>query len=105
MKNWTILRDRSPVADKDRHRDKVKNAPRKEADCKVPETKMISDLATHIESLEGALTAKQVSKFTGIGKSVIYDLASRDAIPCYRVGSMVRFDPKDVANWWRGKKQ
>ena len=66
---------------------------------------MISDLATHIENLEGALTAKQVSKFTGISDKTIYELAARNAIPCYRVGSMVRFDPKDVAAWWRGKKQ
>jgi excisionase family DNA binding protein len=51
----------------------------------------------------GALTVKQVAKLTGIGKSTIYELADRNAIPCYRIGSMVRFDPKDVAEWWRGK--
>lgn len=66
---------------------------------------MISDLATHIESLDGALTAKQVAKFTGIGYATIYEMADDKRIPCYRIGSMLRFDPKDVAEWWRGKKQ
>jgi excisionase family DNA binding protein len=66
---------------------------------------MISDLATHIESLDGALTVKQVSKLTGIGKTTIYEYAAEAPIPCYRVGSILRFDPKEIAEWWRGKKQ
>lgn len=66
---------------------------------------MISDLATHIENLEGALTVKQVSKFTGICKSVIYEMAADKRIPSHRIGSILRFEPRDVAEWWRGKKQ
>jgi excisionase family DNA binding protein len=66
---------------------------------------MISDLATRIEGSEGALTAQQVSKFTSVSDKTIYEMAARNAIPSYRVGSMVRFDPKDVAVWWREKKQ
>jgi excisionase family DNA binding protein len=66
---------------------------------------MITDLATHIENLEGALTAKQISKFTGISGKTIYEYAADGRLPSYRIGSMLRFDPCHVATWWRGKKQ
>lgn len=43
--------------------------------------------------------AAEIAEATGFTKKHIYDLAKRGAIPHYRIGSSVRFDPVKVMAW------
>jgi len=62
---------------------------------------------TLIEVLEtwgGALTVQQVAELLGVSDKHIYELAADGALPAFRVGRAIRFDPQDLADWLRKKK-
>lgn len=40
------------------------------------------------------LTAASVAKMLGIGRTTVYALARSGALPSYRFGDAVRFDPR-----------
>jgi excisionase family DNA binding protein len=60
-------------------------------------------LADQIERFGRALTATQLAALLSVSRIVIYKLAKKNRIPCFRVGTCVRFDPRAVANWLRGQ--
>lgn len=43
------------------------------------------------------LTAQHVAQQLGISARLVYDLHRRGALPGYRFGGALRFDPADVA--------
>lgn len=45
---------------------------------------------------EGLITAQDVAARLGISRRMVYDLAATGALPSYRFGDAVRFDPADV---------
>jgi hypothetical protein len=51
-------------------------------------------LADRIERFGRALAAAQLSELLSVSKIILYKLAKRGLIPCFRVGSCVRFDPR-----------
>jgi excisionase family DNA binding protein len=52
-----------------------------------------------LESKEHALKARDLAKLLGVTRQHIYKMAAAKAIPSFRIGAAVRFDPKDVAEW------
>jgi excisionase family DNA binding protein len=58
-------------------------------------------IADKIEKLDHALTAADLAKFLSVSKITIFKYAASGRIPCFRVGTCVRFDPKAVAQWLR----
>jgi excisionase family DNA binding protein len=52
-----------------------------------------------LESKEHALKASELGKLLGVTRQHIYKMAAIGAIPSFRIGAAVRFDPKEVAEW------
>ena len=59
----------------------------------------LRSLASKIANHEGAMTAAQLAKILGVSKITIEKRARRGTIPRFYVGSLVRFDPSNVAKW------
>jgi excisionase family DNA binding protein len=47
-----------------------------------------------------SMEAKDVADILGVDKGSIYKLARSGIIPCFRIGTLVRFDPKKLAEWY-----
>ena len=52
-----------------------------------------------LELKECALKAGELAKLLGVTRQHIYKMAAAGSLPSFRVGSAVRFDPKQVAEW------
>jgi excisionase family DNA binding protein len=52
-----------------------------------------------LAEMKGGITATALAKLLGVSSVSIYKLASKNAIPSYRVGTSLRFDPAAVAKW------
>ena len=63
-----------------------------------------ADLPTRLERMTGALTAPEIAKLLGMGRTVVYEMAAGARIPHYRLGTMIRFDPVQVAGWLRERE-
>lgn len=59
----------------------------------------LKSLASRVRGMHGALTADELAKLLSMAKVTILRRAKRGAIPSFRVGSMVRFDPAAVSKW------
>lgn len=64
---------------------------------------IIPPLFEQIASIDHAVTVPQLSKLLHLGRTAIYDLVKRQAIPYFRIGYNVRFDPSEIARWLRDK--
>jgi len=51
--------------------------------------------------LKKLLTVKEVMDLLGVSRSWLYDAAARGALPCIRLGGMLRFDPEQLEQWLR----
>lgn len=60
-------------------------------------------LFERIASIDHAITVPQLSTLLHLGRTAIYDLVKRKAIPHFRIGYNVRFDPLEIARWLREK--
>jgi len=58
-------------------------------------------LANRIERMGRALTADELAEMLTVSRITIFKLAKAGRIPCFRIGTCVRFDPRAVANWLR----
>jgi excisionase family DNA binding protein len=61
------------------------------------------DLATKIEEFGRALTVPEVAKLLGFSRSALYEMVNNCRIPHHRIGSSIRFDPQELADWWRSR--
>lgn len=52
-----------------------------------------------LQSKECAIKASELAKLLGVTKQHIYKMAAARAIPSFRIGTAVRFDPREVAEW------
>ena len=50
-----------------------------------------------------ALTAQDVAELFNLSVPKIYEDARAGVIPCTRIGTSVRFDPKKLAAWWNSR--
>jgi excisionase family DNA binding protein len=47
------------------------------------------------------ITVKMLAELLNIGQTKVYKLVNHRAIPHYRFGKMIRFDPWIIARWVR----
>lgn len=59
-------------------------------------------LPDRIERLGRALTADELARMLTVSRITIFKHAKTGRIPSFRIGTCVRFDPKNVAQWLRG---
>ena len=52
-----------------------------------------------LASFDHAITVAELAEILGLGRTAIYDMVSRRAIPCIRIGYSVRFDPDEIVKW------
>ena len=55
-----------------------------------------------LEHCERALTVSEVAELFRVGCGTVYRLARKHAIPSFRFGGSVLFDPGSLARWMRG---
>ena len=58
-------------------------------------------IADQIEKTGHALTAEDLAELLSVSKVAIFKQAAAGRIPCFRIGTCVRFDPRAVATWLR----
>ena len=56
-------------------------------------------IVEQLKSIDHALSVKELADLLHLGKTAIYDMVSRGAVPCIRLGYTVRFDPFEIALW------
>ena len=56
-------------------------------------------LVDKLKLMNHALTVTELAKMLHLGKTAVYDMVRREAIPCIRLGYSVRFDPQEIAEW------
>jgi excisionase family DNA binding protein len=59
------------------------------------------DLASRIEKMPNALSAKQLYTLLNISKTTLYEKVAQGTIPYFRIGTIIRFDPVRIAAWLR----
>lgn len=56
-------------------------------------------LAERIAAMQRALTADELAALLNVSRLTILRRPKRGSIPSFRVGSCVRFDPANIAEW------
>jgi len=59
------------------------------------------DLASRIEKLPNAISAKQLLTLLNISETTLYEMVANGTIPYFRIGTIIRFDPARIADWLR----
>lgn len=62
------------------------------------------ELVERLEAGSTALRARDLAEMFAVTQQHIYKLAALGIIPCFRIGTAVRFDPGTVAEWLRQSK-
>jgi excisionase family DNA binding protein len=57
-----------------------------------------------LEKRTTALKASEVARLLSISSTQAYRLAESGRIPCFRIGTAVRFDPSDLVVWLRARR-
>jgi excisionase family DNA binding protein len=52
-----------------------------------------------IATFDRAMSAADIAGILGISEITVYKHAKAGKIPCFRIGTCVRFCPQTVANW------
>jgi excisionase family DNA binding protein len=72
----------------------------------VPKTSVLPAVPqSFIENIEGgdrALLVPEVAVLLRITEGTVYRLARQHAIPSFRIGGSIRFDPLVLSRWMRG---
>jgi excisionase family DNA binding protein len=66
----------------------------------VSESKSLAD---QVESFRHALRAAELAELLSVSRITLFKLAKTGRIPCFRIGTCVRFDPRAVAQWLRSQ--
>jgi excisionase family DNA binding protein len=60
-----------------------------------------NSLPDQIERIPHALTAVEIAELLAVSRITVFKLAKVGRIPCFRIGTCVRFDPKIIGQWLR----
>jgi len=52
-----------------------------------------------IREMKNLITVPILATKTGLSKKAIYNCVERGTIPYLRLGTAIRFDPKEIADW------
>lgn len=56
-----------------------------------------------VESKRAGWTVEQFARLLEVSAKFVYKQVKQGALPAYRVGSMIRLDPKAAASWLRSR--
>jgi len=59
----------------------------------------LMSLASRVKAIHHAITAEELADLLKVSRLTILRRAKRGTIPCFRVGSCVRFDPANISRW------
>jgi excisionase family DNA binding protein len=62
-----------------------------------------TSLPERIAQAGHALTAKDLAHLLNVSAITLFKHRKSGRIPCFRIGTSVRFEPSAVARWLRGK--
>ena len=62
----------------------------------------VCSLPQRIEKIKHAMTAREVAELLAVSPITVYKMAKAGNLPNFRIGTAVRFDPREVAEWLRG---
>jgi excisionase family DNA binding protein len=69
-----------------------------------PSSAEVSNIFERLAGCNNLLTAKEVAQLLAISPKTIYAYVARNMIPHYKIeASVLRFRPKDLADWLRGR--
>jgi excisionase family DNA binding protein len=60
-------------------------------------------LAEIIQGRRKALKIDELADLLGVAPTTLYDMARDGWLPCMRIGSAIRLDPKAIADWLRAR--
>lgn len=60
----------------------------------------IKSIEDRLAGFDRALTAEDVAALFALHPQTVYQQARRGEIPCFRIGTAVRFDPKRLKEWY-----
>lgn len=58
-------------------------------------------LPDRIEQFDHALNAVELADLLAVSRITIFKLARAGRMPCFKIGTCVRFDPRAIATWLR----
>lgn len=61
----------------------------------------VQSLPDQIERVGHALTAAELAELLAVSRITVFKQAKAGRIPCFKIGTCVRFDPRAVATWLR----
>lgn len=62
---------------------------------------MAYSVLEQLESEPKLMDAKRLATILGVGPKMIYRLVEEGRIPCLRLGTLIKFDPKVTSYWVR----
>jgi excisionase family DNA binding protein len=68
--------------------------------CAAPSENKLADM---VEAFENAITVQQLATILQCSRREIYKLVEQKRIPALRLGTMIRLDPGQIAEWLRSK--
>jgi excisionase family DNA binding protein len=63
----------------------------------------VDDLVSVVESRQAAWTVEEFARLLKTSTKYIYKQVRYGMLPAYKVGSMLRLDPKTTASWLRSR--
>ena len=60
-------------------------------------------LADSIEERKSAITVSELAKIMQCSRGQVYKWIEQKRLPAIKIGTMVRLDPAEVADWIRGR--
>ena len=65
----------------------------------LPSPKKMLGIASRFAAFDHALNINEVADILGFNKKTIERMARADRIPSFKIGNLVRFDPRHLAEW------
>lgn len=62
-----------------------------------------TDVFEQLSACPKLLSARDVHQLLGISEKTVYKYVSSNLIPHYKIGASVRFRPRELAEWLRGR--
>ena len=57
-----------------------------------------------LAALDRPLTVGELAGILGVAPYTIRDWIKQRRLPAYRIGNSWRFEPREIADWWRARR-
>lgn len=62
------------------------------------------DIPETIETHNGAWTVNALAQLLGVSTKLLYKLIRQGRLPAFRIGTLVRLNPKTTGEWFRSQQ-